>query len=121
MRDRRARNAAREGRPAAGLIATLLDDLDRRRRVAAVRAAYALADAAYRTEVDEWARLSDDGLTRTDRVLRGDLYWVDVSPTQGGEPTGALAGSAWSQAGTTAMKDSSPRKSSALRVYSTTP
>jgi len=39
LRDRRARNAAREGRPAAGLIATLLDDLDRRRRVAAVRAA----------------------------------------------------------------------------------
>jgi len=64
LRDRLARNAAREGRTAAGLSATLLDDFDRRRRFAAVRAAYALADAAYRTEVDEWDRLSDDGLAR---------------------------------------------------------
>jgi len=64
LRDRLARHAAREGHTAASLIATLLDDLDRHRRFAAVRDAYAQADGAYRSEVDEWDRLSDDGLAR---------------------------------------------------------
>ena len=64
LRDRLARDAASEGRTAAGLIATLLDDFERRRRFAAVRAAYASADAAYRHEVDDWDRLSGDGLAR---------------------------------------------------------
>ena len=64
LRDRLARHAAREGHTAAGFIATLLDDLDRHRRFAAVRDAYAQADVAYRNEVIEWDRLSDDGLAR---------------------------------------------------------
>jgi predicted transcriptional regulator len=64
LRDRLAREAARQGRTAAGLIAALLDDEDRRRRFVAVRDAYAHADAGYRDEVDEWDRLAGDGLGR---------------------------------------------------------
>lgn len=62
LRERLARNAAREGQTAAALIAALLDEQDRRERFAAVREAYAGTDASYLQETKEWEALTDDGL-----------------------------------------------------------
>lgn len=64
LRDRLARDAAREGQSAAGLIAALLDEFDRRRRFDAVRQAYAGAEEAYLEEDEVWDGLAGDGLSR---------------------------------------------------------
>ena len=62
LRERVSREAAREGRTAAGLIAVLLDEHDRQRRFAAVRAAYDAPDPSYNAETKAWDELAGEGL-----------------------------------------------------------
>ena len=63
LRDRIARDAAREGLTAAGLLANLIDAHERADRFAAVRRAYdSDLDPEYRAELDSWGTLAGDGL-----------------------------------------------------------
>jgi len=66
LRERISRQAAAEGSTAAGLLARLLDEHDRRLRFEAVRAAYAEPDASYRDETADWDVALADGLDRED-------------------------------------------------------
>lgn len=62
LRARIAREAALSGRTAAAVITELLDENDRRARLAAVRRAYESAGADYAAETAEWDAVSADGL-----------------------------------------------------------
>lgn len=62
LRARISRDAAAQGTTAAGLIATLLDDHEKRARLLAVGRAYASIDDAYVAEVDLWDTVAADGL-----------------------------------------------------------
>jgi len=62
LRERIAREAARDGRTAAGLLSTLLDDRERAARFAAVRRAYADPDVSWQAETEEWSAAAADGL-----------------------------------------------------------
>lgn len=64
LRERIARNAAKEGLTAAGLIAELLEEHERRERFLAVRRAYASPDATYADETEQWDSVAADGLDR---------------------------------------------------------
>ena len=54
LRDRINRNARERGLPAAGLIESLLDAYDRRRRMEAFGRAFRGADAEYWDEFTSW-------------------------------------------------------------------
>jgi hypothetical protein len=62
LRARVAEGAAREGVTAAALIATLLDEYERRLRFEAVRQAYADVDQSYVDETRAWDAVVGDGL-----------------------------------------------------------
>ena len=64
LRQRIAREAARDGSTAAALLSRLLDDHDRQARFEAVRAAYAevTSDALYEDELRLWDVTVGDGL-----------------------------------------------------------
>lgn len=62
LRERVARDAAEQGLTAAGFIATLIDDYERRRRFDAVRRAYASTDPSYVDETKAWDALAGDGI-----------------------------------------------------------
>lgn len=64
LRQRIAREAAREGSTAAALLSRLLDDHDRQARFEAVRAAYAeeMSDTSYDDELRLWDQTVGDGL-----------------------------------------------------------
>lgn len=64
LRERIARNAARDGLTAAGLIAKLLEEHERQERFLAVRRAYATPDATYAEETQQWDSVVADGLDR---------------------------------------------------------
>jgi macrodomain Ter protein organizer (MatP/YcbG family) len=65
VRERVSSLAQAEGRTVSQTIAHLLDEHDRRRRFAAVAAAYAEAGADYANEVDAWDDTLEDGLDET--------------------------------------------------------
>lgn len=63
LRERISRDARRHGLTAAGLISSLLDDLERADRLRAVGQAYARGvDAEYAAELDQWDQAAVDGL-----------------------------------------------------------
>lgn len=62
LRERITREAAREGRTAAGLLSDLLDERDRAARFEAVRRAYASPDDSWRAETEDWSVAAADGL-----------------------------------------------------------
>lgn len=64
LRQRIAREAAREGSTAAALLSRLLDDRDRQARFDAVREAYAAVatDASYQDELRMWDVTGGDRL-----------------------------------------------------------
>jgi predicted transcriptional regulator len=62
LRERISRDAAAQGTTAAGLISSLLDEHEKRARLAAVRRAYATADDGYLAEFEQWDELAGDGL-----------------------------------------------------------
>lgn len=62
VRERVSSLAQAEGRTVSQTLARLLDEHDRRRRFAAVAAAYAEVDADYVAEVEAWDETLEDGL-----------------------------------------------------------
>jgi phage shock protein A len=62
LRERISRGAAAQGTTAAGLISSLLDEHEKRARLAAVRHAYATTDESYASELEQWGTLAGDGL-----------------------------------------------------------
>ncbi|MGV9638016.1 hypothetical protein ACWDO0_27900 [Nocardia rhamnosiphila] len=62
VRERVSSLAQAEGRTVSQTLAHLLDEHDRRRRFAAVAAAYAEVDADYVAEAEAWDDTLDDGL-----------------------------------------------------------
>ena len=62
LRDRIAQLAAARGVSAGDLLAQLVDEQERRARLAAVQAAYAARDAAYDDETRAWDAAAADGI-----------------------------------------------------------
>jgi predicted transcriptional regulator len=64
LRDRLSRLAEEQGRTTANLIATLLDEHERRARFVSVGQAYGQTDSDYSQETADWESTANDGLDR---------------------------------------------------------